>query len=73
MFSGEDSEDETEEHKLQQESIEDYKDQAIDSPIQRKPPTFEAQDLLLDVNLGTLEEPRMTKVSEYYPKLRWTN
>lgn len=32
-------------------------------PIQRKVPTFEAQDPLVEVNLGTESEPRMTKIS----------
>ena len=42
------------------------KDQVIDlvrSPIKREGPSFEAQDLLMDVNLGTVDEPRQTKIS----------
>ena len=33
------------------------------SPIKREIPSFEAQDPLIEVNLGTIDESRMTKIS----------
>lgn len=37
-------------------------------PIERKSPSFEAQDPLEEVNLGTSDKPRTTKVSELLVK-----
>ena len=34
-----------------------------------KKPNFEAQDPLVEVDLGTDEEPRMTKISGLLPKI----
>ena len=48
------------------EVIEKEENQAINlcvSPIKREAPSFEAQDPLIEVNLGTVDEPRMTKIS----------
>ena len=46
--------------------MEKREDQAADvfvSPIKREIPSFEAQDPLIEVNLRTLNELRMTKIS----------
>ena len=46
--------------------MEKREDQVADvfvSPIKREIPSFEAQDPLIEVNLGTLNELRMTKIS----------
>ena len=46
----------------------DKEDQVIDlimSPIKREIPSFETQDPLVEVNLGTIDEPRLTKVSGF--------
>ena len=34
----------------------------------KKKANFEAQDLLVEVNLGTNEEPRMTKINDLLPE-----
>ena len=34
------------------------------APIRREIPSFEAQDPLIKVNLRTIDEPRMTKISD---------
>ena len=47
--------------------MEKEENQAIDlcvSPIRREIPSFEAQDPLIKVNLRTIDEPRMTKISD---------
>ena len=44
----------------------DKKDQVVDlfmPPIRKETPSFEAQDLLIEVNLRTDDEPRQTKIS----------
>ena len=33
------------------------------SPVKREIPSFEAQDPLVDVNLGIVDESRLTKIS----------
>lgn len=46
------------------EAIGEEKDQELYvSPIKREVPSFEAQDPLIEVNLGTTNEPRVTKIS----------
>ena len=52
--------------KKDEKFIEKRKNQAADlfvSPIKSKIPSFKAQDPLIEVNLGTVDEPRMTKIS----------
>lgn len=63
VFSGQQTEHEPEHQEFEQGSIEVLKGHAVESPIQWKLPTFEAQDSLITINLQTLEEPRMTTVS----------
>lgn len=63
MLSREDIIDKTKELESKQGSNEDFRGRVVKSSIQMKLPTFEAQYSFVDLNLGTLEKLRMTKVN----------
>ena len=42
-------------------------------PIKREVPSFEAQDLLIEVNLGIVDEPRQIKSVAYLARVNKIN